>query len=177
MDKGVFLTGKSRLEQTSKDGLWMLLDNELYMDADGTISLVPRYYITDNYTIPNWIAWLGGGKSQWDVRPSHQHDIICQYKQKIKVNLSLTQLRQKGLLKGKNGIIICEDIPIKYLELMPMSKTDTDNMFKRMLVATGCISPIRANILRAGVFFNVGWYLSKAETFDLNSIYTKLTIK
>ena len=151
----------------------MLLDNELYIDKNGEISLVPRFFVTDNYTIPNWIAWLGGGKSQWDVRPSHFHDFICCYKNKIKVNLSLIQLKQKKLLKNKDNLWICEDIPINYLELVPMCKTEADNMFKQMLLDTGCISKIRANILRTGVVFNVGWYLSKSKTFDMSKIYTK----
>ena len=171
MDKGFFLTGKSRLEQTNDDGIWMLLDNELYMDKNGIISLVPRYFLTDNYTIPNWIAWLGGGKSQWDVRPAHQHDLICRFKQKIKVNLSLCQLRSKKLLKEKNKLLVCDDIPVKYLELVTMSKTEADKMFKQMLLDTNCISKTRANILSIGVFFNIGWYLSKDEKFDMNKIY------
>ena len=83
-----WLTHKSRLEQTDECNDWILLDNEIYKDDDGSIYLTPRNYKTDNYTVPDWIAWLGGSKSKWDVRPSHIHDFGCQYHQLIKIVLT-----------------------------------------------------------------------------------------
>lgn len=170
---GIFLTSKSRIEQCNEDGRWWLVDNELFMDNDGSIYLAPRYYKTDNYTIPSCLAWVAGDKAKFDVRPSHQHDVNCSYHKKIKVNLSLSQLRKMDLLKGYKDLIICENIPIQYLEVLPCSKTEADNRFKRMMLATGCITKFRANLLRTGVFFNVGWWLSKPKELKLEDLYKK----
>lgn len=170
---GIFLTSKSRLEQSNEDGKWFLIDNELFMDNDGSIYLAPRYYKTDNYTIPSWVAWIAGDKAEFDVRPAHQHDVNCTYHKKIKVKLSIAQLRKMNFLRGHKDLVVCEDIPIQYLEVLPCSKTEADNRFKRMMIATGCITNFRANLLRAGVFFNVGWWLEKPKELNLNCLYKK----
>ena len=99
MSNGVFLTGKSRFEQTDIEGIWKTLDNQLYLDEDNTLYLVPRYFLTDGYTIPNWIAWLGGSKMQWDTRCSTQHDFECKFHKIIIVNLSIAQLKKMKFLK------------------------------------------------------------------------------
>ena len=98
----MFLTGKSRFEQTYPCGLWKTLDNQLYQDKDDTIYLVPRNFQTDGYTIPNWIAWLGGSKMEWDTRCSTQHDFECRYHQVIIVELTVAQLKKMKILKEKN---------------------------------------------------------------------------
>ena len=167
-----WLTDDSRLEKSSKPNKWFLLDNELYQDDDGSIYLVPRNYETDNFSIPDWIAWLAGNKSKWDVRPSHLHDFGCQFKQLIKLKINESGLRRLRLLRVHKAKLICEDIPTRYLQLVPVTKWEIDCMFKRMMKATKTIPPRVYNLYRGGVFFNLGW-LGKHKAFDLNKIYTK----
>ena len=171
MNIGAFLTGKSRIEQTNTEGIWKTLDNQLYMDEDNTIYLVPRYFLTDGFTIPNWIAWLGGSKMQYDTRCSTQHDFECKFHKVIIVKLSLAQLYKMKLLKEKDGINICENIPKRFLEIKDTTFNQTNCRFKRMLKATG-VSPVRLNLLRAGVNFNVGWLWTKEE-LKVENIYKK----
>ena len=166
-----WLTGNSRLEKSDKPNKWYLIDNELFQDKDGTIYLIPRNYETDNYTIPDWIAWLGGNKSKWSVRPSHLHDFGCQLHELIKVRLTEQQLRKLHYLRVHNDKLICEDIPPKFLELVPVTKWEIDCLFKRAMKATKTIPPRVYNLYRCGVFFNLGW-LVKHKSFDLNRIYT-----
>ena len=167
-----WITDKSRIEQSNDMGDWYLLDNELYMDDDGAIYLVPRNYKTDNYTIPDWVAWVGGNKSTWDVRPSHLHDFGCQYHQLIKVNLNEYNLRRLRYLKIKGSKIICENIPTRFLSLIPIDKWEIDSMFKRMMKDTGVIPDKICNLFRFGVFFNFGW-LRKHPTYNLENIYKR----
>lgn len=166
-----FFTDKSRLEQTNEPNKWLMLDNELYYDNDGKIYLTPRNYITDNYTIPDWIAWLGGNKSKYDVRPAHLHDFVCQYHQAIRVKLNEVGLRKMRLLKTFNNKVVCENIPIQFLELVPFTKWEADCLFKRAMKSTKTIPARVYNLYRGGVFFNFGW-LGKHKAFDLNKIYT-----
>ena len=128
-----FLTSNARIEQTDVPGIWQTIDNQLYKDVDGSIYLVPRYYKTDNYTIPDWLAWLGGNKSKWDVRPSHFHDFGCQFHALIKVCMNEQTLRTKRLLRVKDDKIVCENIPIKFLKVEKKNKWFIDCMFKRMM--------------------------------------------
>ncbi|MBQ2396030.1 MAG: DUF1353 domain-containing protein [Bacteroidales bacterium] len=165
-----WLTDDSRLSKTKKPNKWLLSDNELFKDSDGRIYIVPRNYETDNYTIPDWLAWLGGNKSKWDVRPAHIHDFGCQFHQLIRVRLTEEQLKRLRLLKVHNNKVICENIPVKYLELVPVTKWEIDCLFKRAMKATKCIPPRAYNLYRGGVFFNVGWLFS-GKPFDLNKIY------
>lgn len=167
-----FFTDKSRLEQTNEPNKWLMLDNELYYDDDGKIYLTPRNYITDNYTIPDWIAWLGGNKSKYDVRPAHLHDFVCQFHQAIRVKLNEVGLRKIRLLKTFNNKVVCENIPIQFLELVPFTKWEADCLFKRAMKSTKTIPARVYNLYRGGVFFNFGW-LGNHKAFDLNKIYTK----
>lgn len=167
-----WLTDKSRIEQSNETNNWYLLDNELYKDEDGSIYLVPRNYKTDNYTIPDWVAWLGGNKSKWDVRPAHLHDFICQYHGAIRIKINESSLKRLRLIKVHNNKIVCEDIPLKFLELVPFTKWECDCLFKRAMKATGQMPARVYNLYRCGVFFNFGW-LGKHPAFDLNKIYTK----
>lgn len=173
-----WLTDKSRLEQSNETNDWYLLDNELFKDEDGAIYITPRNYITDNYTISDWIAWLAGSKAKWDVRPSHIHDFGCQFHQLLKVILTETELRQRRILrthfdkKENKEITVCEDIPIKYLEIIPVTKWDIDCLFKRAMKATKVIPTRVCNLFRSGVFFNIGWVLGNHPPFDLSKIYT-----
>lgn len=167
-----WLTEKSRIEQGNDANDWYLLDNELFEDEDGSIYLTPRNYKTDNYTIPDWIAWLGGNKSKWDVRPSHIHDFGCQFHQLLKVNLTEQELIKAKILRLHKTKIICDDIPREYLSIVPVTKWQIDCLFKRAMKAVGTIPAKIYNLYRGGVFFNFGW-LGKHPAFDLNKIYTK----
>ena len=126
-----WLTDNSRLEKLPEANKWLMLDNELFLDEDNSIYITPRNYITDNYTIPDWIAWLGGNKSKYDVRPAHIHDFICAAHQAVRVKLTEQELINEGFLKQHKNKIICEDIPIKYLECVNFTKWEADCLFKR----------------------------------------------
>lgn len=167
-----WLTDDSRLTKTKKPNKWLLSDNELFKDSDGKIYIVPRNYITDNYTIPDWLAWLAGNKSKYDVRPAHIHDFGCQFHQLIRVRLTEEQLKKLRLLRVHHNKVVCENIPIKYLELVPVTKWEIDCLFKRAMKATKNIPARAYNLYRGGVFFNVGWLFS-GKAFDLNKIYTE----
>lgn len=167
-----FLTSDSRLEKMPEPNKWKLIDNELFQDEDGSIYLTPRNYISDNYTIPDWVAWLGGNKSKWDCRPAHLHDFGCQYHQLIKVTLNESELRRLRFLRPHNGKMICEDIPLQYLSLVPITKWQIDCMFKRAMKATKSIPSRVCNLYRGGVFFNFGW-LGKHTPYNMNELYAK----
>lgn len=168
---GRWLTDNSRLIKSARPNRWILLDNELYQDDDGAIYLAPRNYDTDNYSIPDWIAFFAGNKSKWDVRPAHIHDFGCQFKQLLRVKINEASLRKLRLLRVHKDKLVCEDIPTKYLCLVPVTKWEIDCMFKRMMKATKTIPAKVCNTYRAGVFCNIGW-LTKKKAFDLNKIYT-----
>lgn len=166
-----WLTKPSLLQQLPEPNKWLMWENELFQDEDGSIYLVPCYYKTDNYTIPDWIAWLGGSKSKHDARPAHLHDFGCQFHQLIKVNLTITQLKKQNYLIYKDGFYTCKNIPIKYLSIVPVTKWEMDCMFKRAMKATNLITPYIYNLYRGGVFFNIGW-LGYHPPFNLSQIYT-----
>lgn len=166
-----WITDNSRLEKLSEANKWLMVDNELFQDEDGSVYLTPRNYKTDNYTIPDWVAWLGGNKSKWDVRPSHLHDFGCQYHQLIKVNISESTLRKLRYLRVHKNKLVCEDIPMKFLSLIPVTKWEIDCLFKRAMKATKTIPARVYNLYRGGVFFNFGW-LGNHPPFDLSKIYT-----
>lgn len=153
---GYFLTDKSRIQQTDIDGYWKLIDNELYMDNNGAISLTPRYFWTDGYTFPKLILPFLGDKNKFDVRPCHAHDLFCRFHQRIYVNLSLFQLKQLGFLHAHNNIVVCEDIPVKYLIVDKISKRKSNNLLKEMMLSCKINKRI-CNIVRFGVNFNFGW--------------------
>jgi len=177
MGLGRFITGKAATEQSDKDGLWYTLHNQLFMDEDGQLYLVPRNFKTDGYTIPLWIAWLGGGKMQWDIRPAIEHDFECKFHQEILVKLTIYELMQKGLIRNKTvddrGILICENIPAEYLELRKVNFSQVNGKFKRMMKATNCIKSWRINMMRFCVNFNPGWIATRNNSFDLANIYKK----
>ena len=174
-----FLTYFSEMIQTSKPNIWVTLHNQLFKDKDGTIYLVPRFFLSDSYTIPDWLAWLGGGKMKWDNLPAIGHDFDCKFHQCIKVHLTEDELRKKGLLKQHKKIIggetllipICEDIPLEYLGIEPVTFNQANSKFKRMMKATGNIKNWRVNLMRFAVNFNIGWLKSGKKKIDLNCIY------
>lgn len=164
---GRFITARARIEQVSEPGYWRTIDNELFMDDDGYSYLVPRYFWSDGYTFPGIIMAMLGDKHKLDVRCAHGHDLCCRFHERIRVGLSLTQLKLKRYLrthvdKDGNTIVVCDDIPLEYLIIEKISKTEADNYFKRMMLS--CNIPKRqVNIIRFGVFFNINWYLKTGK--------------
>lgn len=169
-----WLTANSRLEKMSEPNKWQLIDNELFQDEDGSIYLVPRNYISDNYTIPDWFAWFAGNKSKYDPRPAHIHDFGCQYHGLVKVCLSESELRNLKILRTVDGKVICENIPAEYLSLIPVTKWEADCLFKRAMKATGSIPRRVYNLYRGGVFFNFGW-LGDHPPYEMKNIYCEVT--
>lgn len=171
-----FLTGKARLQQTDKRRIWRLLDNEIYKANDGSIYMAPRNMQTDNYTIPLWIAPVGGSPVDYDTRCSHVHDEWCYCREALVVNLTEKELRDKGYLRfsEKNSMWICEDIPIEYLSKRKVGKWETDNMLYECMKAAG-VPRINRIIIRLGTIFNVGWYIDlwthKVFELELSKVY------
>ena len=170
-----FITGQTRMCHTGYNGTWRLLDNQLF-NYNGDVYIVPRNFYTDNYTIPNWIAWLGGSKGGRDVRPSHFHDFGCDFHAMVLLTVSLKQLREEGLLRERlcdDGVVrlICDDLPLHYLRVVKFSKRQVDDMLADMMLATGNITKSEAKKIRAGVFFNIGWLFSK-HSMDYTRFYT-----
>ena len=159
---GRFITANSRIEQTNMPGYWKTIDNELYLDDSGELILTPRYLWSDGYTFPAWTAPILGDKQKWDVRAAHGHDLFCRFHECVKVNLSLSQLKHMELLTLHKGKVVCEDIPIEYLSIEKVSKTWTDECFKRMMKAAG-VPKVQRNIIRFGVFFNLNWWLKTGK--------------
>lgn len=154
---GRFITAKSRIEQVDVPGYWKTLDNELYLDDDGSLYLTPRYFWSDGYTFPGLIMMLLGDHHKYDVRAAHGHDLFCRFHQRIRVGLTLTKLKLMGYLRLHDNKVVCDDIPLEYLIIEPITKTWADNCFKRMMKACD-IPRIKRNIIRFGVFFNLNWY-------------------
>lgn len=174
-----FLTAKTIMCQGCEEEMAYTLHNQLFQDSDGTIYLVPRYFETDGYTIPCWLAWLGGSKKRYDLRPAIGHDFDCKYHQTIVVNLTKEQLQKKGLLYHKEKklggvtyvIPVCDDIPIKYLTVKKITFNQANSKFKRMMKATNQIKAWRVVMMRCAVNFNIGWLFSGKSEINLENIY------
>lgn len=158
-----FLTTKSRIGQTSIEGYWYTLDNQLYKDYDGCIYLTPRNTFTDGYTIPAIFHLIAGDNFNHDLRACTQHDYECVYHKALKVNLSIFQLRQMELLRYKGNMTICEDIPLEYIEIVDTSFNDTNARFRRMLDCLENMSEWQKVIIGNAVNFNLMWLFSKRE--------------
>lgn len=165
---GLFLTSKSRILQVDNEGHWKLCDNEIYMTNSGEILITPRYFWTDGYTIPSIFIPIIGDKNKYDTRPAHAHDLFCRFHQRIRVNLSLAQLKRLGFLHyhPKKEIVVCEDIPKFYLQVLPIEKHDCDNLLKEMMISCK-IKNIVCKIIRFGVNFNMNW--KKTGKRDINT--------
>lgn len=162
---GKFLTAHSRFEQLDVPEKWKLIDNQLYKDDDGQIYLCPRNYITDGYTIPSWLAVIGGSKMKYDTRASSQHDFECSYHKVILVNMSENRLRSMGLLHTSNGMFVCENIPLKFLTIKDTTFRETNARFVRMLQSVNNIPEWRRILIGNAVNLNVGWLFSKHFLF------------
>lgn len=161
---GRFVTSQARIEQTETEGYWRTLDNQLYLDTDSSIYLTPRYLWSDGYTFPGLVMVILGGRYQYDIRPAVQHDLNCRFHQSIKVQLTLTELKKLGYLHThiskttKETKVVLEDIPLEYLDIIPITKTWADNTFKRAMEAAE-LSSLKIALIRFGVFFNLNWWL------------------
>lgn len=177
-----FLTYFTEIGQTAEPNYFCTKHNQLFLDENGAIYLVPRFFMTDGYTIPDWIAWLGGGKMKWDIRPAIGHDFECKYHQCIRVLLTEKELREQGYLRHKKKILgdntyfipICEDIPIRHLGIENVTFNQANSRFKRMMKATGNLKTWRINLMRCAVNFNIGWLKSGKEKIDLSKIYREV---
>ena len=158
---GRFVTAKSRIEQT-EDGYWKTVDNELFLDDDGELYIVPRYFWTDGYTFPGLVMAILGDKNFYDARPAHGHDLCCRFHERMRVCLSLSQLKMMELLRIHENKVVCDDIPLEYISVEKISKTWTDNFFKRMMKACN-VPRLQRYLIRFGVFFNLNWYLKTGK--------------
>lgn len=159
---GRFITAKARIEQVDYKDYWRTIDNELYLDDNGDLFLTPRYLWTDGYTFPNFVMAILGGKNSIDTRPCHGHDLGCRFHELIRVNMSLTQLKLQGYLRTHEDKVVCEDIPIEYLSIDKASKTEVDDLLKRMMIACN-IPNWKVKLIRWGVNFNINWWLKTGK--------------
>ena len=163
-----FITGNSTLTQVKKK-YFKLDDNELYIDSNGDFLLCPRNFLTDNYTIPF------GNRVAEDVRPSHFHDLFCRYHRKIKVVKPIQELQDLGILHITNNEVICNDIPIEFLEITnKITRKDANDTFLRMMKATHNISNFKMFIYRIGVALNLNWWLKGSRPLKQEMIYVAL---
>ena len=175
---GKFLTQKVRLEQCHERRYWHTLDNELFQDDDGTIYIVPRYFKTDNYTIPMFAAIIGGSPVDFRVEPSHLHDQICLATKGVYTTLTKEELIEKGYYRfsEKRQLWVCEDIPKEYLAQRSFTKKQANDILWRALCATN--TPlINRVIIRLGTIFNIGWYWAaitgKFVDFNFDRFYDR----
>ena len=173
-----YITGKAVLAQSDENGEWFTLHNQLFLDNNSKLYYVPRYFMTDGYTIPKALAFIGGSKMEWDIRPAILHDFECRYHKVLRVQgVSINDLRERGYLReiDKNGvkITVCENLPVEYLVLEDTTFNRANCRFKRGLQALGSVKPWRVDMMRFAVNFNVSWIWSKKE-FDFSKIYRGL---
>ena len=173
---GKYLTQKVRIEQTGKTRIFRTLDNELYKDNDGTIYIVPRYFQTDNYSIPLWVSVIGGSPVEYRIEPSHNHDEHCLLHKAVYVTLTEEELLEKGYYRfsEKRQLWVCENIPKEYLAVKKISKFQANNMLFRAMRACG--TPLyKCLVVRGGVACNLNWYLDtlkhKIPEVDLDHFY------
>ena len=175
---GILLTDKVRIEQTSKKRIFKLLDNELYQDDDGYIYIVPRYFQTDNYSIPLWVAPLGGSPVEFNLLPSHLHDFACDTHSMVYVNLTAEEIVEKGFLRFSKSrkLWVCEDIPKEFLKIKPFSKVQANNLLYRAMKNTQVPFIDRFKV-RLGVCANLNWYLTdwtkRVLQVDLDNFYNE----
>lgn len=172
---GYFITGETIIKDTDVPGMKQAMNNQLYYDNDGKIYLCPKKQIFDGYTIPRWLAWIAGGRFQFDARCSRQHDIECSTHKKIVVNMSLTELKLGRYLFNYEGETYCMDLPTTCLDVQTTSFIETNKRFKRMLETIKTIPKWRVWLFYIGVHFNIGWWIDKftkkITPIDLDCLY------
>ena len=186
------LTYKSRIQQIGDTNKFCLIDNEVFATASGCV-FAPRYLFTDNITFIN--------NTFVDIRASHIHDIGCAYRKLFISNLTEDDLISKGLLHlnekatererkflsklkecnkydGDTNVtvMVCEDIPLEYIETIDVSFSENNKLFKDMLVKTG-VPQVKANVMGSAVYLNAGWFLRKPkEMLPLNDVFSEIVI-
>lgn len=174
---GKFLTDSVRLEQTKKTRIFRTLDNELYKDDDGTIYIVPRYFQTDNYTIPLIVSFIGGSPVDYPVECSHLHDEMCYFWKAVYVTLTEEELREKGYYRYSEHreMWVCDDIPQEFLAVKTVSKFQANNLLYRTMKASNVPFSKRA-LVRTGVALNLMWYLRKTVNWlSCHKLFPRLT--
>ena len=116
----MWLTDKSPILQSNKPNKIETLQNQVYY-YKGNAYLIPRGLVSDGYTIPFNID-----KCKRDVRPSELHDIGCKYHQLILIDIPLHILTEK-YIRYIDGKVICNDIPIQYLKVVPVTFNECNN--------------------------------------------------
>lgn len=169
-----FLTDESRLGHLEKD-LYFCNDNTLFQDSKGNIYIVPRGFVTDFYSIPDMLAWITGDSAERDPRPAIVHDFGCAFHGLLKVRgMQVRDLIQYGYLTKhyselrKKDYNVCMDIPECFLEFIPMSKGEVNDILGE---AMECLNVPRRKLIRAGVCFNINWYWT-GTTYDFKKLYT-----
>lgn len=171
-----FLTGKSRVQQTDLQGVWKLLDNEVYKANDGKIYMAPRNMYSDFYTIPALVAFIAGSPVQYDTRCCFVHDQFCYNHEALLVTLTEEELKEKGFLRysEKNKMWVCEDIPAEYLCKEKIGKCKANNLLYECMRAAG-ENWLSCALVRTGTSLNFNWYiykwLGKVFSLDLNRVY------
>jgi len=174
-----FLTYETEIIQTDENYMWTTEHNQLFQDVDGTIYLVPRFFETDGYTIINLFAPIAGNRLENDIRPAVQHDWDCKYKFSLVVKLNEYELRQKNYLrtifkqigKEKIQINVCEDIPVRYLKVIPVGFKSANFKLKRMLDCIDGMQTWKKRLISIAVFLNIGWFTDKASKFNVKKLY------
>ena len=175
-----FLTAETELRKSKSHFEWETLHNQLFEDNDGTIYLVPRYFQTDGYTIPLIVTPFIGDRMEYDIRPAVQHDWECKYRFALTTTLTEFELRQKRILhkinkqiEGKTVTIdVCEDIPAKYLKIIPTTFVKTIKRFQRCLDCIDDMNGYNKKMIGNAVFLNIGWLKDKPCKFNILNLYT-----
>lgn len=169
-----FLTDESRIGHLEKD-LYFTQDNTLYQSKDGNIYLVPRGFVTDLYSIPDMLAWITGDSAERDPRPSIVHDFGCAFHGLLRVRgMGTNDLIQYGYLTKhyselrKRDFTVCTDIPTCFLEFIPMSKGQVNDILGE---AMSSLQVPKRTLIRWGVAFNFNWYWTGQE-YNMDKTYT-----
>ena len=159
-----WITDKGGTIQANTPNKVITETNQLFYNK-GTLYLIPRNTVTDNYTIP-----LGINKSKWDCRPSHLHDIGCKYHQVIVVELPL-QILYSDYIDIVDNRCICKDIPKEYLKVVDVDFDTCNNLLLYGMKAISSIPKYICKAYRLGVNFNINWLFTGKDKIDIDNIY------
>lgn len=159
-----WITDRGSMVQSDEPNRVITTTNQLFYYR-GTIYLVPRNTVTDNYTIP-----LGINKSKWDVRPSHLHDIACRYHAVLVVDLPIEILYNKYLYLDNNNLL-CKDIPVEYIKIVNITFNECNNLLYNSMICLQNIPKYICNLYRLAVNFNINWLFTNNNLLYINTIY------
>lgn len=167
-----FLTSLPRVQYFQND-LWIMRDNLLYQDDDYKVYLVPRNFVTDFYSIPNWVDFLTGDSAGRNPEPCLVHDFGCAYHALLEVALTPDELRECEFIHEhydeKNDVMltVCENIPEELLSLKPVTKGEINDMLGRMMRD---LDIPKRGLIRLGVCFNFNFYWT-GKDYDFSKLY------